>query len=89
SEGHQGPAHIGRVFFSKSGLTLYYKGRSYQSLKGRGFKANYFEVETGDYYWISGPRKDRSDRLYGGSTGVIVDDDAREDYDKLMSSQGR
>ncbi len=28
------PARIGRVSFSQTGKTLYYEGRSYQSLKG-------------------------------------------------------
>lgn len=38
AEGLTGPARIGRVTFSKTGRTLYYKGRSFQSLKGEGFK---------------------------------------------------
>lgn len=32
------------------------------------------------FYWISGPRKDRNDRLYGGSRGVEIDDDVKEEY---------
>ena len=35
-----GPARIGRVTFSKTGRTLYYRGQTFQSLKGQGFKAN-------------------------------------------------
>ena len=66
SSGLNGPARIGRVYFSKTGRTLYYKGRKFRNLKGSGFKANYFDVDTGAEFWISGPRKDRSDRLYGG-----------------------
>ena len=57
--GLNGAARIGRVYFSKSGKTHYYKGMQFQSLKGSGFKANYFEVESGDHYWMSGPRKDQ------------------------------
>ena len=57
SEDIEGEARIGRVYFSKSGKTLYYRGRRFQSLKGSGFKENYFEVGSGDHYWISGPRK--------------------------------
>ena len=78
SGGITGPARIGRVTFSKSGATLYYGGHSFQSLKGSGFKANYFEVESGAEFWISGPRKDGLDRLYGGL--VEVDEDVREEY---------
>lgn len=64
--GLRGPARIGRVSFSKTGRTLHYGGRSFQSLRGAGFKANYYDIETGEQYWISGPKKDGSDRLYGG-----------------------
>jgi hypothetical protein len=59
-----GPARIGCVTFSKTGATIYYGGRKFRSLKGAGFKANYYDVETGDECWISGPRKDGKDALY-------------------------
>jgi len=85
SRGLNGPAVIGRVYFSKSGKTLYYKGLRFQSLKGAGFKANYYETSSGEEYWISGPRKDRNDRLYGGNRGVLVDAEVREEYEKLTS----
>jgi hypothetical protein len=69
---------IGRVSFSKTGKSLYYDGRTLQSLKG-GYKANYFDVETGDHYWISGPKKRGGDRLYN-TPGIQIDEDAREEY---------
>jgi hypothetical protein len=75
-----GPARIGRVTFSKTGKTLYYRGQSFQSLKGAGFKTNYFDVETGQEYWISGPRRDGADRLYGEAIPIEIDDDVREEY---------
>jgi hypothetical protein len=75
-----GPARIGRVAFSKTGKTLYYGGREFQSLKGGGFKANYFDVETGEHYWISGCKKDGSDRLYGERVSVDIDEDVRDEY---------
>jgi hypothetical protein len=81
AEGLNGPARIGRVTFNRTGRTLYYRGRSFQSLKGSGFKANYFDTGTGDAYWISGPRRDGLDRLYGKSALVVeIDDDVREEY---------
>ena len=73
-----GPARIGFVTPSKSGRSLHYRGRTFQTLRGFGFKANYFDVETGDYFWISACRSDGMDALY--STDVKVDDDAREAY---------
>jgi hypothetical protein len=78
--GLTGPARIGRVSFSKTGRTLYYDGKSFQSLKGAGFKSNYYDIETGEEYWISGPRKDGADRLYGEPSPVDVDEDVREEY---------
>jgi hypothetical protein len=75
-----GSARIGRVTFSRTGATLYYKDRSFQSLKGSGSKANYFDVESGEQYWISGPRRDGADRLYKSDWPVEIDEDVREEY---------
>jgi hypothetical protein len=76
-----GPARIGRVTFSKSGRSLTYGGRTFHRLGGQGFKANYFDVETGEHYWISGPRKDGKDRLYVQSTQpVSIDEDVAAEY---------
>jgi len=73
-----GPARIGRVTWSTSGRSLYYRGKRFESLSGQGFKANYFEVESGDEYWISGCRKDGRDALY--NTNVKIDEDVRQEY---------
>ena len=50
ADGISGPARIGRVTFSKSGKSLYYRGRTLKTLAGRGFKANYFDVDTGEEF---------------------------------------
>ena len=76
--GLTGPSHIGRVQLSKTGKTLYYSGMTFQSLKGAGYKANYFNVDTGTHYWISKCRKDGQDTLYPGT--VSIDNDIREEY---------
>lgn len=78
--GLTGPARIGRVTFSKTGRTLYYGGKSFQSLNGAGFKANYYDLETDEEYWISGCKKDGSDRLYGERVPIEIDEDVREEY---------
>jgi hypothetical protein len=81
SGGLDGPARIGRVYFSKTGKSLTYRGQTFQSLKGSGFKSNYFDVETGAHYWISGPRRDGADRLYApAGAPVEIDRDIREEY---------
>lgn len=83
SNGLEGDARIGRVFFSKTGKTLYYRGRTFRTLAGAGFKSNFRDIENGDEFWISGPRKDRNDRLYGVNQGVEIDDDVKDEYLKL------
>ena len=75
-----GRARIGRVTFSKSGSTIYYRQQAFQSLDGSGFKANFYSMDTGEEYWISGPRRDGADRLHGERLPVRIDDDVREDY---------
>lgn len=79
-DGLTGPARIGRVTFSKSGRTIYYAGQAFQSLKGNGFKANFYDVATGDHYWISGPRKDGADALYTTNIRTPIDEDVRAEY---------
>ena len=78
--GLTGNARIGRVTFSKTGRTLYYGGQTFQSLKGAGFKSNFYCVETGEDYWISGPKRRGGDALYGGSIPIEIDADVREEY---------
>jgi hypothetical protein len=79
-EGLHGSARIGRVTFSRTGATLYYGGKSFGRLGGRGYKANYSDIETGEQYWISGPRRDGTDRLYKSDRPVEIDEDVREEY---------
>lgn len=78
AHGLTGEARIGRVTYSKSGRTLYYKGKQFGHIIG--FKANYQEYESGTHYWISGCKKQGSNRLYGERVPVEIDDDVREEY---------
>ena len=75
--GLDGPGRIGWVEFSKTGKSFYYQGKRLQKYKG-GYKDNCFDVETGELYWVSGPKKNGLDKLYGGV--VEIDEDAREEY---------
>lgn len=77
-DGLAGPARIGRVTFSKSRKSIHYQGKTFHTLAGQGFKANYADVATGDAYWISGCHKDGRDALY--STNVEIDEGVREEY---------
>ena len=77
-DGITGPARIGRVSFSKTGKTLYYRGKTLHSCDGRGFKCNFYDVHTDEGYWISGCKRNGRDRLYPGN--IEIDDDVREEY---------
>ncbi len=73
-----GPARIGRVTFSKTMRSLTYGGMTFQ--RAEGFKSNYFCVETGEEYWISGPKKRGGDALYATNVTTAIDDDVRVEY---------
>jgi hypothetical protein len=81
-DGLIGEGRICRVRLSKTGKTIFYGELEFQSLKGAGYKSNYFEISSGMEYWISKPRKDGNDTLYSGV--VSIDDDAREEYWKVI-----
>jgi hypothetical protein len=76
--GLTGDGRICRVQLSKTGKTLYYRGLEFQSLKGVGYKSNYFELNSGIEYWISKPRKDGNDTLYPGI--VKIDKNVQKEY---------
>ena len=48
-----------RVIYIGTFKSIYYQGRTFHTLKGRGFKSNYYDAETGEEYWISGPAERR------------------------------
>ena len=76
-DGLTGEGRIGWVEFSRSMRSFYYAGKRLQKTRS-GYKYNCVDVETGDNYWISGPKRNGMDRLYGGT--VEIDDDARVEY---------
>ena len=78
--GDSGPARISRVSFSKSGRTIYFKDKQLQAAAGSGIQGNYFEVDTGDEYWVSGPKRDGSDRHWAGGGPVYIDKEIAEEY---------
>jgi hypothetical protein len=84
-DGLRGPARIGRVAFSKTGKTLYYAGRTLARLTGFALKANYFDTQTSEELWVSGPRTDGRDSLY--PTTIEIDEDAREEYWREIRGQ--
>jgi hypothetical protein len=79
-DGLDGPGRIGWVEMSRSRRAFRYRGKLLQKVVG--FKHNCIDVETGEMFWVSGPKKNGEDKLYGGE--VEIDEDAREEYWKTI-----
>lgn len=75
-----GPAWIGRVLFSKTGQTVYYRGMTLQRIPGGGVSGYFQDVDTGNEYWVSGVKKNRQDRHWAGGGPVEIDPDVRDEY---------
>lgn len=81
-------ARIGWVEFSKSGKTVYYRGKALKRSVGGGVRGNHFDEETGEEYWISGIRRRGSNTHRADSTPVKIDEDAREEYECITNDDG-
>tara|TARA_R110002124_G_scaffold174214_2_gene341804 strand:+ start:1450 stop:1836 length:387 start_codon:yes stop_codon:yes gene_type:complete len=71
--GDNGPAWIGIAEFSKSGRTVYFNGKALKNSKARGISGNYYDVENGDEYRISGIKKNGTDRHWAGGGKIMID----------------
>jgi hypothetical protein len=78
ADGLVGPARIGWAKVRDRGKRIDYRNQSFRSLRGAGFKANFYDIETREEYWITGCRKDGGNALY--NTDVEIDQDALEEY---------
>ena len=76
-------ARIGWVTFSKTGRTVYYRGRALQRAKGQGILGNFFDTESGEEYWVSGVKKRGSNAHWAESVTVAVDSDAQDEYERI------
>jgi hypothetical protein len=48
------------------------------------FDANFFDAETNEEYWLSGPHRDRQDTRFS-NVRPHVDEDAREAYESFLA----
>lgn len=76
--GDSGPAWIGIAHFSKTGQTVYFNGSAFK--KGHGISGNYFEISTGDEYWISGVKKEGTNRHWAGGGVIMIDESCVQEY---------
>ncbi|WP_435770776.1 hypothetical protein [Nocardioides sp. SYSU DS0651] len=83
----RGPAWIARVTFTRSWRTAYFRGRTLRRVTGTAranHDGNFVDVETGEGFWISGPKRDRTDARYS-SAQPQVDPDVRAEYESFLS----
>lgn len=81
-----GPAWIARVKESKSGRTIYFDGRALkQGVSGAA--GNFFDLATGDLFWVSGIKRDGTDRHWAGSGKVMIEADAVAEYLSVIGSR--
>ncbi|ATQ43270.1 hypothetical protein [Caulobacter mirabilis] len=79
-------ARIGWVTFSRTGKTVYYRGRELAGIGGAGVRGNFLDVETQEEYWVSGVKKRGSNTHWAERTAVEIDPDALEAYEALRVS---
>ena len=78
-------AWVGLVDYSKTGRTAYFNGKAFK--RGHGTNGNYFDIETGDEYWISGIKNDGSNRHWAGSGKIRIEKQAIEEYLQLTNNK--
>lgn len=81
-----GPAWIEKVRYSKSGRSVFFRGKELGNIGGSGISGNHVDVETGEEYWVSGVKKNGQDRHWAGGGKVEVDPAIKEEYAKLIGA---
>jgi hypothetical protein len=79
------PARVGWVEFSKTGKTVFYRGRELASIGGRGVRGNFMDAKTGEEYWVSGVKQRGSNTHWAEKVSVEIDPDALAAYRALRS----
>lgn len=85
----QGPAWIGWVRFTKTWRTAYFQDRTLARVTGTvranvDGDANFYDVHTGDLYWISGPKRSRTDARYSAQQPT-VEPEAKTPYEAFLA----
>ena len=75
---HNGPAWIGHGVYNRTGNTLYFNGLILH--KANLVSGNFYDIETNNEYWVSGVKKDGTDRHQNGNGKIHIDADAVAEY---------
>lgn len=76
-----GPAWIGNGFYNRTRKTVYFNGQVFH--RSKGISSNHIDLQSGDEYWISGVKKNGTDRHWAGSGTIKIDKSVIDDYLKL------
>jgi hypothetical protein len=78
-------ARIGWVTFSKTGKSIYYRGRSL--VRANGVSGNYMDESTREEFWVSGVKR-RGSNIHPAERRikVVVDDDALRAYQAVRGT---
>lgn len=79
-----GPCWISTVRFNRSWKTASWHGKTL--LRRQGIDANFYDVDTDDEYWLSGPHRNQSNTRYSGIRPTI-DDDTRMAYEAFLAGE--
>lgn len=79
-----GPAWIGKGFYSKSGQSIYFNNKVFK--RGSGISGNYYDIETMNEYWISGVKKDGTDRHWAGNGKIMIDISILPEYLQIINA---
>jgi len=75
------------VHFTRSWRTAYVQGRTLRRVTGTAranFDSNFYDVDTGEEFWLSGPKRDRTDGRYSNQQPVI-EEGIREEYAAFLA----
>jgi hypothetical protein len=81
-----GPAWIGNGIYNRTRKTVYFNGQVLR--RSHGVTGNHIDIETGEEYWISGVKKNGTDRHWAGSGPIKIDKSVIEDYLSLRGLAG-
>ena len=79
-----GPAWIGMGIFNRSWKTCYFNGRIFKKEHSMG--SNFFDLQSGEDFWISGLKKRGSNRHWAGSGKIQIDKNVVNEYLNLKQN---
>jgi hypothetical protein len=80
-------AWIAHVWPSSSGKTLYFNNMALKKKSGGG-DATHFDLITGEYYWVTGVKKRGTNRHFGETSPIQIEESLVDWYKKHTQGNG-